>query len=76
MNNKLLLVKIIAYENVPGGDVMVRNRRKEGFMELPIEKHTTASWANNSTQKRISRVNLPDEAEVINAKEWVDSNEK
>ena len=55
---------------------MAYSKRREGFIKLPTEKHTTASWANNSTQKRITEVNIPDEIEVRNAKEWVDTNEK
>lgn len=42
----------------------------------PIEKHDTAAWANIEDEQPISRVSLPSEQEVVDAKEYVDENEK
>lgn len=52
------------------------NKYKEKFMAMPIEKHDTAAWANMQKAKPLSNVNIPSETEVMNAKEYVDSNEK
>lgn len=41
-----------------------------------IENHQTAAWANIEKVKPHSRVALPNELEVENAKEWVDNNQK
>lgn len=42
----------------------------------PIENHKTAAWADVESVEPDSRVPIPSEEAVINAKEWVDSNEK
>lgn len=55
---------------------MKSNETKEHFMAVPIEKHDTAAWGDIHKQKPISKVAIPNEVEVINAKEWVDSNQK
>lgn len=49
---------------------------KEKFSFMPIEKHETAAWANIEETKPLSNVSIPNEAEVINAKEYVDENQK
>jgi hypothetical protein len=49
---------------------------KEKFNTMPIEKHETAAWSNIKDTKPESNVAIPNEAEVINAKEYVDENEK
>lgn len=49
---------------------------KERFMAEPIEQHETAAWANIESVKEISNVAIPNVTEVINAKDWVDSNQK
>ncbi|MCM8711494.1 DUF3787 domain-containing protein [Clostridium sp. SYSU_GA19001] len=49
---------------------------KEKLVSVPIEKHDTASWANVGNTKPLSNVSIPDETEVMNAKEFVDSNQK
>jgi hypothetical protein len=49
---------------------------KEKFMAIPIENHETAAWANIEKTKPLSNVSIPNEIEVINAKEYVDENEK
>lgn len=49
---------------------------KEHFMANPIEQHETAAWANIEDMQPVSNVSIPNEIEVRNAKEWVDTNEK
>jgi len=58
------------------GGIDMTNRTKEQSMRKPIEKHDTAAWANIEKTKPVSNVAIPSEEEVINAKEWVDTNEK
>ncbi len=58
------------------GVIMTENRSEEKFMARPIEKHDTAAWANIEKTKRISKVTMPSELQVDNAKEHVDSNQK
>lgn len=55
---------------------MDNNTIKQNHENQPIEKHTTAAWANIENLKPISKVSVPSETEVRNAKEYVDSNEK
>jgi hypothetical protein len=55
---------------------MAKNKYKEKHMGIPIEKHDTAAWANTNKTKPVSKVNIPDEIQVRNAKEYVDSNQK
>lgn len=55
---------------------MVENRYKEKHMGIPIENHDTAAWANAKEHKPVSKVNMPDEIQIINAKEYVDENKK
>lgn len=55
---------------------MEDKRGREKIAEIPVEKHTTAAWANISVTKPLSNVAIPDEIEVGNAKEWVDTNQK
>ena len=49
---------------------------KKRLMLRPIEQHTTAAWANIEKLKEISNVAIPNELEVGNAKDWVDTNQK
>jgi len=49
---------------------------KKRQMAKPIEKHTTAAWANIEKMKEVSNVAIPSEIEVGNAKQWVDNNQK
>jgi hypothetical protein len=58
------------------GSFMAENRFKEKFMSMPVEKHDTAAWANIESVKKVSKVTMPSELQVENAKEHVDSNEK
>lgn len=55
---------------------MAENKFKEKFMAQPIERHDTAAWANIERLKPLSDVTQPDEIEVRNAKEFVDTNQK
>jgi hypothetical protein len=55
---------------------MAENRYKEFHMRIPVENHATAAWADRETLKEVSRVNLPDENLVAEAKEYVDENHK
>ncbi|MBS5824848.1 MAG: DUF3787 domain-containing protein [Clostridium argentinense] len=55
---------------------MEKDKVKDSFMEVPIEKHETAPWANIHKTKPVSRVTVPSEKSVENAKEYVDGNEK
>lgn len=55
---------------------MPKNKPKAYQMSKPIENHETAAWANIDQLKEESRVPIPNEAEVINAKKWVDTNRK
>ena len=58
------------------GGINMTNKSKEHYMKQPIEKHDTAAWANIEKTKPVSNVAIPNEAEVIYAKEWVEENEK
>lgn len=49
---------------------------KKNIKKQPIEKHNTAAWADVDKKQPVSNVSIPSEAQVINAKEWVDVNEK
>ena len=55
---------------------MAENKYKEFHMRTPVENHATAAWANMDSLKDVSRVNIPDEMQVMNAKEYVDENQK
>lgn len=55
---------------------MADNRSKEKHMARPIEKHDTAAWANIEKMQPVSNVMIPNETQVRNAKEYVDTNEK
>ncbi|RNC28594.1 MAG: hypothetical protein AWM53_01428 [Candidatus Dichloromethanomonas elyunquensis] len=51
-------------------------KRKDSFMALPIENHKTAAWIGNWKEvKPESKVVIPMEYDIHNAKEWVDSNQ-
>jgi len=55
---------------------MAKNIDKPKNWKEPIEKHDTAAWANIADLKPVSRVHLPSEEEVENAKEYVEINQK
>jgi hypothetical protein len=50
---------------------MKRAKRKE-----PIENHETAAWAEIDKSKPVSKVTIPSEDQVNDAKAYVDHNEK
>jgi len=56
--------------------LMNDNRKKQTFMQKPIERHDTASWADIKDLKRDSGVIIPKETGVINAREYVEENQK
>lgn len=49
---------------------------KKNGTQIPHEKHETAAWASIEKQKPVSKVPLPAEFQVKNAKDYVDTNEK
>lgn len=53
-----------------------KNNKKEKNVGIPIERQNTAAWANIEKQQPKSKVSIPDFHQVMNAKEWVDSNQK
>ncbi|HHX73801.1 MAG TPA: DUF3787 domain-containing protein [Firmicutes bacterium] len=55
---------------------MAKNKKKDRRMASPVERHDTAAWAEMEDMKPVSKVNLPDEIDILNAKEYVDSNQK
>ncbi|WP_084281431.1 CDIF630_02480 family spore surface protein [Alkaliphilus transvaalensis] len=55
---------------------MTKNNFKARHMGEPVEKHDTAAWANIEDLKPVSRVPIPSEVQVKNAKEYVDTNQK
>ena len=55
---------------------MENRKPKDQNQQKPIENHDTAAWANIETQQDVSKVNIPNEIQVRNAKEYVDSNQK
>ena len=55
---------------------MGENRKKQTFMQKPIERHDTASGADAKETEPVTGVIIPKETGVINAKEYVDQNQK
>ena len=54
---------------------MTENKSKEKFMANPIERHDTAAWRSDTKElKAESKVQIPTEESVYQAKEWVDTN--
>ncbi|NLK87224.1 MAG: DUF3787 domain-containing protein [Clostridiaceae bacterium] len=54
----------------------MKDKRKDYNLGVPVEKHDTAAWANVEKKKSHSRVPIPSEFQIINAKLHVDENEK
>jgi hypothetical protein len=52
------------------------NKIKKKFVTTPIEKHESAAWANIEDEKSVSKVPIPSEFDIDNAKEYVDTNQK
>jgi hypothetical protein len=55
---------------------MAENKYKEFHMRTPVENQATAAWASMDRVDEESGVNIPDEIQVINAKEFVEENKK
>lgn len=55
---------------------MAENKYKEFHMRTPVENHVTAAWADTDTLKDVSQVSIPNEMQVMDAKEYVDENHK
>jgi len=55
---------------------MAQNRLKEKMNILPVEEHTNSPISNITKTKPVSRVPIPDEDSVADAKRWVDENQK
>lgn len=55
---------------------MAKNKFKEKHMVQPIENHDTAAWASQSQFKAVSKVNIPDDQQVENARDYVNENQK
>lgn len=55
---------------------MAKNRQNRKSLEVPVEKQTTAAWANIESTKNASNVTQPSDLQVVNAKEYADENEK
>lgn len=53
---------------------MLRNKKFK--REIPIESHETAPLSNIEKTKISSNVSIPAEADISDAKGWVDENEK
>ena len=49
---------------------------KDKHLRTPVENNCTAAWADANERKSDSNVNLPDEFQIMNAKEHVDENQK
>ena len=54
----------------------MQKNKKDFNLGVPVEKHDTAAWANIEKKKSHSRVPMPSEFQVDNAKDHVDDNEK
>lgn len=57
-------------------EVIIIEKKIKKSEDKPIENHKTAAWADIETQEPDSKVGIPSLDAVINAKEWVDTNEK
>lgn len=55
---------------------MNKNKKKEKNFSNVIKKQDTAAWADIHKELPDSKVPIPSLEQVINAKEWVDSNQK
>ncbi|AYD40750.1 DUF3787 domain-containing protein [Clostridium fermenticellae] len=55
---------------------MKEDNIRNNFKKKPIEKHDTAPLGDVYKQEPDSKVSIPSELDVENAKDFVDSNEK
>lgn len=58
------------------GEMNMPDKKKDYDLGVPVEKHDTAAWANIEKKKSHSRVTIPSEFQITNAKIHVDENEK
>lgn len=56
--------------------MIMPDKRKGCDLGVPVEKHDTAAWANIEKKKSHSKVTIPSEFQITNAKIHVDENEK
>lgn len=49
---------------------------KQKEIKKPVESHDTAAWADKENKKEASKVNIPDEMQIFNAKDYVEDNQK
>jgi hypothetical protein len=56
--------------------MIMADKRKDYNLGVPVEKHDTAAWANIEKKKSHSKVTIPSEFQITNAKIHVDENEK
>jgi hypothetical protein len=57
-------------------DIMKNNSIKKRTWDSQIEEHDTAAWANIEEEKPVSKVTVPSDDMIYEAREWVDENEK
>jgi uncharacterized protein YaaW (UPF0174 family) len=55
---------------------MPKNKPDKHSIPTPIERHSTAAWASVESIIPESRVTIPPEFQVANAKKHVDANQK
>ncbi len=55
---------------------MNKNKAIKKNTSKPIENHETAAWADIEKTMPESKVPIPSEKAVVEAKEWVDKNHK
>jgi len=55
---------------------MNKSKVRERIIRIPVEHHVTAAWANIEKHEPVSRIPIPSEFAVEEAKDWVDSNQK
>jgi len=75
---KLILGTIKIYQQKICKEIIILLRESDNrhFRKIPVEKHDTAAWANIRTTKRVSKVTVPDEFQVENARDYVEENQK
>ncbi len=55
---------------------MNHQKKNKVKVQKPVERHQTASWTDAHKSKPVTKVRVPDEAGVIDSKEYVDHNQK
>jgi len=49
---------------------------KKKAHKKPVENHKTAAWSNIEMSNELSNISHPNLLQIVNAKEYVDENEK